>query len=191
MRRALLLVLLVPLVPVLVAPSPAFACSCVMFTPHQYVNNADLVVAGTLTEVEYAPPNSEGIISSGDPTKYSVGVVAGYKGTSPEELSFTSARDGASCGVEGLLVGREYVFFLDEVDGAYSANLCNGTARVPEARVAKITGRSSPLPASDPVVIDSAEPAQNAYPLLLPALGAGALVALGIGFVLWRRGARA
>jgi len=193
MRRALLLVLLFPLLPALAVPSPAFACSCAMFTPREYVDNAGLAAAGALASTSSTPANSEGIVSTVDPTTYTVGVRATYKGEETSRVTFTSARFGASCGVEGLKAGRQYVYFLDFKGGSYTANLCNGTGHVPEARVAKVTGTSEAAPPGSPVVIDRDEPAQNAYPWLLPSLGAGALVALGAGllFVRRRRGVRA
>ncbi|HSV38815.1 MAG TPA: hypothetical protein VLI04_08660 [Nocardioidaceae bacterium] len=183
MRRALLLVLLGPLVPLLAVPPPALACSCAMFPPREHFQRADVVVAGELVSVEETPPKG-GIISSGDPTTYTVSVMATYKGVPAAEVSFTSARDGASCGVEGLKRGRD-VYFLHDGDDGYTANLCNGTGTVPEERIAAIAG--GPLEEAGPVstVIDSDEPAQTAYPWLLPS--AGALVALGAGLLILRR----
>jgi hypothetical protein len=157
-----------------------------MFTPRQYVENADVVVAGELVSTEQTPPNDKGVISSSDPTTYTVAVSAIYKGKPTSELSFRSAADGASCGVEGLKEGRKYVYFLDRSKGGYTANLCNGTGQVPEAKIAAITSPAqAPVPES--TVIDEDLPAQNAVPWLYPTLGAGALVALGAALLGLRR----
>jgi hypothetical protein len=141
---------------VTVGSGPALACSCVSGQTADFVSSADAVVTGRLVDVR--EPGGF-VISSGDPVTYVVDVDAVYRGEAGRRVVFTSSRDGASCGLEGMVVDRRYVFFLGGEAGAREASLCGGTAPASAALEAEVealtrpaappTGEDDPMPAAD------------------------------------------
>ena len=151
---------------VLAAPTPAFACSCVMADTPQFVTWADVVVVGEVTEI--TPPPERAVMSSGDPATYTVDVDEILKGTSPGTVDVRSAVSGGSCGLEGIEVGREYVVFAayQDIEGKQTeelwASLCGGTTGASDSKVAEVeavTGPGHPpaQPQSDPSTETEAE----------------------------------
>lgn len=67
---------------------------------------------------------SDGLTDSGAPITYTATVQVVFKGEPDNPLVFRSAAHGASCGLEGMAVGREYVFFVR----ASESGLCDGTS---------------------------------------------------------------
>lgn len=165
--RSLLAALVAATGLVLAAPAPAFACSCAGGGATQFVKWADVVVVGEVTGI--TPPPEREVMSSGDPATYAVAVdrvLAGQAGATVEVLSAVS---GASCGLEGIEVGRDYVLFASyqDIGGEPTevlwASLCGGTAPASASFVAEVeavTGAGSP---PDPVPTGS-EPEPAAGP---------------------------
>ena len=126
----------------LVAPAPAFACSCASADPVQFVEWADLVVVGEVTGI--TPPPEREVMSSGDPATYAVRVERVLAGEAGARIEVQSAVSGASCGLEDIEVGRAYVVFAghQDIEGNATerlfANLCGGTAPATRAYVARV-----------------------------------------------------
>ncbi len=177
--------------------APALACSCALGSTGDHVENADVIVTGTLTDA-IDPPAAE-VMSSDDPITYLVDVEKTFKGDASHQLEFTSAMSGASCGLEGMQVGDRYAFFLYPENKGLEANLCGGTApSTPklERQIAHWTGpprepAAGVEPASSPTStrIDDDEPAQSAAPTWLVVSGAvaGALALAIVLTVAFRR----
>jgi hypothetical protein len=167
----------------------ALACSCAMAGAADYVDYADVVVTGTLTNIELPPEGP--VISSGDPVTYTVQVERTFKGDPQSELTFTSARDGASCGLEGMQIDRRYTFFLNAGDGdRLFGSLCSGTRPASEpfdAKLARVAG--PPVEAvADPTPRDpSAEAAGDGSGPLWVYAALGGVAALVGGADVWRR----
>ena len=141
MRRALLVVPLF-LALVIVAPAaPAHACSCAMLSSAQKVENADVVVRGTIAGLD-----DPGGRDSGHLVTYEVAVAEVYRGAATATTFVRSAADGASCGIE-VQEGREYLLFARRVGGDLRAGLCDGTTAASAELVAEVehlTGPGSP-----------------------------------------------
>lgn len=110
---------------VVLAPTPAFACSCVGGTTSAHADWADVVLLGTVTHRE--PPPQRAMMSSGDPATYTLEVEQVFKGESAATTQVLSAVSGASCGLENIEIGEEYVVFASPSRGELWANLCGGT----------------------------------------------------------------
>ena len=146
-KRTLLVIPL--LFAALVLPtSPAWACSCVDLTTAQAVASADVVLAGTLEEVDAPRGLSEP--SSGAPAQsYRFAVSEVYEGSAPATSWVGSAKDGASCGLEGMEPGREYVVFAQGSGDALWASLCGGTGLATSGLVGEVEAVAGP--GQDPV----------------------------------------
>ncbi|HEU5036380.1 MAG TPA: hypothetical protein VFT70_05210 [Nocardioides sp.] len=145
--RTLLAGLLTAFGLVALTPAAAHACSCAAGSPKQYAQWADVVFTGTLTEVE--PPPRRLLMSSGDPATYHFDVDAVLKGDVPSNAQVTSAVSGASCGLEGMHVYREYVVYANR-GHELTANLCGGTAPVGPAGVERLEQVTGPAHAPGP-----------------------------------------
>jgi hypothetical protein len=127
---------------VVVGAGPSWACSCAVVDTAGHVSGADVVLVGTLTEVD--PPPKRAVMSSTDPASFHVDVERVLKGTSGPQAQIRSANSGASCGLEGMEPGRRYVFFAVYGGGeggppdALWANLCGGTGRATASLVAEV-----------------------------------------------------
>jgi hypothetical protein len=126
------------------APAPSFACSCAQMATDGQVKTADVVVRGTVESRSPADPDPAGEVT------YAVDVTDVYKGSAPRHLEVRSPASGASCGLENIDLGREYVVFAYEGTGAERgelwANLCGGTAPASPALVREVE-RSTGAPA--------------------------------------------
>lgn len=137
---------------VLVTAGPSFACSCANAGTQEYVDGATAVFTGTVTDTE--PPPKRPVMSSGDPVTYTFDVDRWFKGGDADPVPVLSAVSGASCGLEGVRVGRRYVVFAAESKrdgGDLWASLCGGTApwsAVLEADVVAATGPGVESPPS-------------------------------------------
>lgn len=149
--RSLLAALVAATGLVLAAPAPAFACSCAGGGATQFVKWADVVVVGEVTGI--TPPPEREVMSSGDPATYAVAVERVLAGQAGATVEVRSAVSGASCGLEGIEVGRDYVLFASyqDIGGEPTevlwANLCGGTAPASASFVAEVeavTGAGSP-----------------------------------------------
>lgn len=114
--------------------APAFACSCVSDEVRIHVRNADHVVVGRLLSREDGGAGEAG----GGGTRAPIyGARAVYYTVQGEEVlkgsdvgpSFevVSAADGATCGLERMVAGRRYVFFMQRHDVGLTASSCGGT----------------------------------------------------------------
>ena len=112
---------------VVIAPAPAFACSCRGFTAAEAFDVADAVFAGTVVEVE--EPAWAPVWSSDDPVTLRFDVEQVYKGQVPVNARLTTARDGASCGAD-FVVGARYLVHVDTDQGEWTTTLCSGNERL-------------------------------------------------------------
>ena len=183
MKRALLVVPLMFAALLVLPSSPAWACSCASPTTAQSVARADVVLRGTLADTD-GPSRMSRLRSSEDPVQYTFTVAEVYKGNAAATTYVSSAASGASCGLEGLEPGREYVVFALVRGDGLQAGLCGGTAPAARGLVAdveQVTG-SGPAPVP-PGLIDEAAPlpgqrgAVGDRPWLVPLVG-GLVLAL-------------
>src|SRR5690606_7275585 len=102
-------------------------------TDAEYADIADVVFAGTLTRID-APDGEQR--SSMDPETFVFAVATVFKGAATEVQNVVTARDGASCGLEGMSPGGGYLVYAttDSLGvpagqpGDLYSNLCSGTA---------------------------------------------------------------
>jgi hypothetical protein len=132
---------------------PALACSCAFQRVPEYVAYADAVFVGTLVEIG-GPPKRQ-VMSSTDPVTYMVAVDWVYQGDVGAVAVFESAMSGASCGLDGMVVDRRYVFFTTAKGGVSTASSCGGTAPVTPRRLAAVQ-RLLGDPTTPSVAVDEA-----------------------------------
>jgi hypothetical protein len=177
---------------------PALACSCVRSSVSDQVAAADVVATGTLTKVT-DPSRGDAVIRSVDPLRYRIDVDHTYKGPPAAQLTFVSARFGASCGLEGMQLDHRYRLFLQrDSSDRLSADLCGGTAPATapiQTDIARVTG--------PPRAASAGQPASERKPGLSAdsvgdtswaAFWMGAIVVVGVGaagFWWLRRSSRA
>lgn len=198
MKRALLVVPLFLALVVVVPAAPAHACSCAMLSSAQKVENADVVVRGTITGLD-----DPGGLDSGHLVTWEVAVAEVYRGAAAATTFVRSASDGASCGIE-VQEGREYLLFARRVGGDLRAGLCGGTTPASAALVAEVehlTGPGSPpqggagatattppgTPSSGTPLAGPTTPDSSDVALPLGVGVGGALVAAALGALWWRR----
>ncbi len=143
--RLALAALLAALGLVAVTPATSYACSCAIATPRQFVEVADAIFTGALTSLEPPPGRPDGSISSADPTTYTFEVDRSFRAAAGPELEVKSEMSGASCGLDGMEVGVDYLVFAYWRGDELWAGLCGGTEptdRAPVDRVAELTGNS-------------------------------------------------
>jgi hypothetical protein len=198
MKRVLLVVPLM-FAALLVLPSArAWACSCASATPAQWVDRSDVVLRGTLEDVD--KPSGPAVLQPSDPSvTYRFAVSEVFRGEAMETTYVSSSAHGASCGLEGLLPGREYVVFAQTRGDTLVAGLCGGTAVADSELVADVQDVTGP--GHDPVrpglVDEAAQPpgaasAAREGAWLVPLVGGGVLALLLVSalVVVLRRGRR-
>jgi MYXO-CTERM domain-containing protein len=138
---------------VVLGPSPAFACSCAAQAPRQYAARADVVVTGTVLDRAEARSRPWGAT----PEKFVVEADTVYAGEVAERFELDGGEPGDTCGLEGVEVGRRYVFFLQQARGELRGSLCGGTGNVSERQVERVLEpvagqptRGGPTEASSP-----------------------------------------
>lgn len=196
------------LVALVLVPAPSYACSCAQSTPREHVERADVVVRGTVDSREGPAPAK--IRSSRDEVTYVVTVAEVYRGDPPRPLEVHSVESGASCGLENIRLGDEYVVFANQGtdpgnEGELWASLCGGTAPATPrlvTAVEAVTGPGTGPSASDlptdvpagtagvatPDLGDS--PAGSGLPTQAWSLGLGVAAVAIAGAVISRRGRR-
>ncbi len=197
--------LLLPLAAITIAslllPSvnPAYACSCAALTPEQYVDNADIIVIGTVvrlieTTEEFSTPEEkpDGQIPDVDAA---VQVERYLKGSRSAEIEVDDPPSGGTCGfLEQASLGQRYLLFLTGETSPLQTHLCSGSTPLVDTphvqqflqEVQAITGPGT-LPPTD-----SAPPADESgggTPWLAIAASAGILAAAS-ALLLRRRMAR-
>jgi len=195
MRSLRLLVsLALALVWLVLVPTASYACSCAQAGAADHVERADVVVRGV---VEDRREHRGGRVrSSGDPVTYRVSVTETYKGQTGASLDVLSVASGASCGLEGIRLGEEYVVFASRDarlgwggtgDRNLWANLCGGTAPATPGLVAAVTAATT-VDAATPAVPTAAPAGRSGDAASSAAADASSpgrgLVAVGAGGVL-------
>lgn len=189
--RALLAVLALALSFVVLVPATSYACSCAISGARAYVDHADVVVVGTVTD-RRDPPQRD-VRSSTDPVTYTVAVDRVLAGEAHATTEIRSAASGASCGLEEVRPGRRYVLFANvDPEQRLRANLCGGTAPATAAylrEVSALTGPGQPptrdgaeLPRFTTVGMPDDTPGAggpSAWTLVLGGAGAAALLLVG------------
>lgn len=140
---------------------PAVACSCAVADTDQYVEWADTVFTGTLTDVEQTAPGGDAVRSSADPTRYTFDVDETFTGDAGDGV-VESARSGASCGLEGMRLDQAYVVFAGENKaGVLEANLCGGTAPATPRLLDQVAAAlAPPTEAPTPTATEAPQPTQ-------------------------------
>jgi hypothetical protein len=101
----------------------AAACSCVLRTPAEYAETADLVATGTVVTVEIpADPTS-----SADDATYTIDLTGVWKGDAASTITLRAALSSASCGIEGIREGMVLTVFATRDGGDWRTNICDGT----------------------------------------------------------------
>lgn len=166
---------------VVLTPGTSYACSCVQRSTAQFVDGADVVVSGVLTDID-----EEFALTSTGTTTYTVEVDRVLKGVATRKVRFESQTSGAACGLEVAGTGRSYVFFLNETSDGYSAGLCGGTAEAQYLSVGEVGAITGPATEPSPGVSGS-EPVASLGFLAAPfAVAAGVVLLLPVG-LLWLR----
>jgi hypothetical protein len=194
--RLLLAAVVGALAVLVLAPGPAFACSCVNSGAEEYVDFADLVVVGTFEQHRPVPAGKEP-----DALAWTVAVDEVLEGQAPARMDVITPVSGASCGLEGVEPGRRYVVFasFQTVLGQDSehpwATLCGGTGPATPAFLAdveEVTGPGEPpgvsAAYSSAVSFTYDEPVGAGLAVPLALAGGGVFVLLTGG--LWLRLAR-
>lgn len=132
-----------------VAPSAAYACSCVGYGVAQHLERADLVVRATIESRDGGLRLP--VLGTGDVT-YHLRVHSVFKGEAGRVAEVRSASDGAACGLE-IEVGREYVVFADRAGDGLYAGLCGGTTDASPATLRALEQAAGPpgAPGKDPI----------------------------------------
>lgn len=143
---------LVALLPALLAPPSAQACTCAPAPAAEHVAAADAVVVGTIAAVE---STAVGGTMSGDTFRTTVDVEQYLKGSGPDTIDFRSPVATSAC---GFIVtenrGDRYLLFLDDNGdnnggtNGFTSNTCMGNARLDDddsalAAVTAVTGAGS------------------------------------------------
>lgn len=176
--RAALALLLAMLSLTVLAPSPAYACSCAALSTTESVDGADAVFLGTAT--------ADG-----------VHVDEVFKGMLPSRIELDGSPEPCP---SGLVTGRQYVVFATWHDGAqrWSTDPCAGTAPATPALLAEVEqvagdGRP-PYDVPGGLPDDTAEHglgSVSGWVWLLLGTGAALVLLLGIGGVAVARANRA
>lgn len=187
--RSLLAAMVVALSFVVLVPSVAYACDCVTGSVEKYVDQADVVVEGTV--VDRQPPPPRPVMSSGDPATYTVTVDRVFKGQAHATTAVLSADAGMSCGLERIRLGRRYLVFANQSHGRLWATLCGGTGPAAPRFVNGVravtgpptmpTADSSRLPRFTTDGMPDDTPRDRHIPVWPVVVGAAAIVALLLG----------
>lgn len=138
--------------------APAQACSCAMQGKAALVSGADQVFTGTVVDATRTGSGSVGDIV------YDVEVDRSFKGDVAGTVQVATAASSASCGLEGIPLGSDYVFFTQaDAKGTdvVSASLCGGSAPLTKGLVRKVEAvagpGSTPSTGSDDTAGDAAD----------------------------------
>lgn len=152
LRRALTALLVALLVALLASAglvlvgAPAHACSCAMEGDRGALARADAVFVAEVLDRS---------IERGVAT-YDVEVLEVLKGEPGGTAEVLSSASGASCGLEGVVVGERRLFLVDGSRSPYAGNLCLGFG-VTQGEAERILGAPEPAAADDPVVAGPAD----------------------------------
>lgn len=197
-KRSLILVPVLFAALLVLPATSAWACSCAQMTTAQATGAADVVLLGTLTGTD-GPSRLGSVWSSDDPVRYEFSVAEVFKGEAAPTTHVHSAASGASCGIEGLLPGREYVLFTQVKGEQLWVDLCGGSDLAASGFVAdveQITGvgraplQAVPGDGRTPLAGQAGVAGGRAW--LVPLVGGGVLAIVLAGLLLGvvRRGRR-
>ena len=119
--RSVLAAVLLALGLVVVGPSTAYACSCIVSTPAELLDRADVVVLGTVADRE--PARSDGTVAA---VSYVLDVQRVYKGQAGLQVEFATSGSSASCGLDLVVSDRPRVVFLTRADGVLTGSCLRG-----------------------------------------------------------------
>ncbi len=119
----------------------ATACSCVLRTPAEYAETADLVATGTVVTVEI-PANPT---SSADDATYTIDLTGVWKGDAASTITLRAALSSASCGIEGIREGMVLTVFATRDGGDWRTNICDGTGLDAEQTAIAALGEPTPV----------------------------------------------
>jgi len=106
-----------------VQSSPSHACSCLSKPTAYHFENADIVFMGTVkSKTRTFSRNS--IFRIWAKIKYNIDVETVFKGQDLPSIVVETPADGASCGVERLIVGQKIILSAFGSDGDYRIDLC-------------------------------------------------------------------
>lgn len=179
MRRLLLLALLA-LSCVLVSQSPAVACDEAPESLARELRAADLVFAGTITEVAGEPGRR------GARVTYSVATTRSWRGDVQETMSVSAPPTVAACGIPSAKVGDQWLFLATpDAPGTAVTRSSDGTRPIDDRVRRIVVDRLGPgtvfgAPPAEPAYTElSDEDATEFWPLALPGVvlvGAGLAV---------------
>jgi len=166
---------------VALAPAaPAWGCSCVVPDAEELLASHDFAFVGSIVDKQ---PVGNG--QFGGEALYTFQVSGWAKGNLGELVTVRSADNGAACGYE-LAPGQEAAIFVGKGDGTLRGGLCS---TMDAASLEAVADLAEPIaidtapPPSEPPAVDTNLPA----PIGTIAVGAGAVAATGVAFLLWRR----
>lgn len=186
---AMFVAVLGTLASVVVTAAPAHACSCASQPLAAQADAADVIFSARVSDVVLAGDEATGT------NTFDVRVRTVWKGTAEYVTQVTSAASGATCGLEGIEAGRDYVFFANGAASPFAATLCGGTAQANPTRLTrmeKVLGEGvrvevPPPPAPVLTKVENAEPQGLAR---LAAPGAAVVIVALLGLLIVRRVAK-
>lgn len=125
LRRVLALAFFATLVSVAAPTAQVYACSCMQLGAGQALANADVAFTGVVTSLKDGNAGNP-LIGSGDPIVYVFAVEAVAKGPAANQITVTSARDGASCGMTFALADKWRIYANGDEAGGLSTGICSG-----------------------------------------------------------------
>jgi hypothetical protein len=174
MGRLLALALLV-LSTMLLAPAPAFACSCAALSPAEYVDGTDVVVSGRVLDVSEGRSRPWGT----SPTTYLVAADTVWQGEVAERFEVVGGGPDDPCSMEGIEADRSYVFFLQGRGEVLEGSLCGGTGFVTERQVDRLLDPVSGQPTRG-------GPTRTGGSIAAGDVAAGGALLVALGVVAWR-----
>jgi hypothetical protein len=134
MRRPVVVLTLLVAPLLWLGAEPAAACSCVIRSVAEQVQDADVVVTGRLVRQE---ADRQGVVLS------FVGSER-YKGDVSPGFEVETSAQSSACGLSGMTEGQRYVVFLQQEGGTLSASSCGGTARARPGLVDQVEAVAGP-----------------------------------------------
>lgn len=183
----------------IVAPPPAYACSCAMpGPPQEALGQSTAVFSGKVTGIRLPQPPRGPSVSSADPVNIVFVVDQVWKGPRATILVVSTPRESASCGYT-FQSNTDYIVYARGNDSNLQVSLCSRTAPLDKAQedLAALGAGAKPdqivpeptLPAlpSPQIVTGTSGVSPPASLLPLLGLGAGALLFLGVIWFAVRR----
>jgi hypothetical protein len=125
---------------VLAAAAPAFACKCQAADVEQQTSRADAVFVAEV----------DGVTDDGRKFEYALTATHAYKGTVAREVSISTNKETAACGLGELENGTDYVFLVSGAAAPYTATSCGGSGPASDKRVESVLGAGSGIPEPAP-----------------------------------------